>query len=380
MSGIYIHIPFCRQACSYCDFYFVTKTDQKQLFVHKLIEEIFYFKDSEYSSENVETIYFGGGTPSQLSGGEIEQILTAVNKVFGTSGVKEITFEMNPDDVNTNYLNDLKNLGITRASMGVQSFHPDLLSFMHRAHNREDALHCLELLEKSELQTYSVDLIYGNPNQTEEDLEEDIHTLMAFEPPHVSAYSLTIEPRTRLGKLVDLGRLKPLEDDIVGRHFDLVSQMLSEHNIHRYEVSNFARKDHEAIHNSNYWEHKNYLGFGPAAHSFWRDDKTRARRWQNKPDLSAYLANEAGENISNEEYLPPETLGEERIMLGLRTIKGVSSDLLTDSYQYPFSDLQLHYIEGLNEGGFLKSAEPLILNDKGLKLADHITLELISRH
>ncbi len=287
---------------------------------------------------------------------------------------------MNPDDVNAGYLNDLKNLGITRASMGVQSFHPDLLSFMHRAHNREDALHCLELLAKSGLQTYSVDLIYGNPSQSEEDLEDDIHTLMAFKPPHVSAYSLTIEPRTRLGKLVDLGRLKPMEDDIVGRHFDLVSKLLSEHGIHRYEVSNFARMGHEAIHNSNYWEHKNYLGFGPAAHSFWWDDKYRARRWQNKPDLTAYLSNKPGENIENEEQLSPETLGEERIMLGLRTIRGVSETHLSENYQYHFCLAQLHYIDELKEGGFLSSAKPLILNDEGLKLADRITLELISRH
>lgn len=380
MSGIYIHIPFCRQACSYCDFYFVTKSDQKKLFVQKLIEEILTYRDSEYSGENVETIYFGGGTPSQLTAGEIEQIITAINGVFDTSGIKEVTFEMNPDDVNAHYLNDLKNLGITRASMGVQSFHPDLLSFMHRAHNRDEALHCLELLENSGLPTYSVDLIYGNPNQSENDLKDDILTLMGFSPPHVSAYSLTIEPRTRLGKLVDLRRLKPLEDDMVSRHFDLVSQILSDHGIHRYEVSNFAREDHEAIHNSNYWEHKNYLGFGPAAHSFWWDDNSRARRWQNKRDLSAYISNKPDAYKENEEQLSLETLGEERIMLGLRTVKGVSETDLSENYRYHYQKSQLDYIDELKDGGFLSSAEPLILNDKGLKLADRITLELISRH
>lgn len=380
MSGIYIHIPFCRQACSYCDFYFVTKPGQKQAFVQKLTEEIFSYKDSDYSSEKVETIYFGGGTPSQLEPGELDQILQAVDSVFNISDVQEVTIEMNPDDVSAPYLNDLKKLGITRASMGVQSFHPDLLAFMHRAHNREDALHCLELLEKSGLPTYSVDLIYGNPGQREKDLEEDIRTLMTFRPPHVSAYSLTIEPRTRLGKLVELGRLKPQDDDVVSRHFDLVSKLLAEQDVYRYEVSNFARKGHEAIHNSNYWEHKNYLGFGPAAHSFWWENDSQARRWQNKADLQAYLSGQLNENKSNEELLSLETLGEERIMLGLRTINGISSKALTDVYKYEYDDLQLSYINELHSGGFLTSEEPLILNDSGLKLADHITLELISRH
>lgn len=381
MSGLYFHIPFCKQACSYCDFYFVTNTEYREHFVEKLIDEINSYRESSLINENVETVYFGGGTPSLLQENEIERILKNLDDIFGLSHVQEITLEMNPDDVSKEFIDRLHKCGITRASMGVQTFNSRLLTFMHRAHSREDALRCLDILSASDLLTYSVDVIYGNPGQSLDDLKADIDTLLKFNPPHISAYSLTIEPRTRLGKLAKLGRLNPADEEIVNQHFDMLTRLLSDNGIFRYEVSNYSRIGHEAIHNSNYWEHKNYLGFGPAAHSFWwSPDKKSADRWKNVSDLKSYLRYDFPAIKESEETLSMEVLGEERIMLGLRTRKGINNPLLEEKYHYHFSEKQNAYIRYLDKAGFLGSEDPLILNDSGLKLADHITLELISRH
>ncbi|HET8866566.1 MAG TPA: radical SAM family heme chaperone HemW, partial [Gracilimonas sp.] len=212
MSGLYIHIPFCKQACSYCDFYFVTRQQHKQDFVDELILEIHSKRDTQFTRKPIQTIYFGGGTPSLLTPSQVGSILEAVDSVFDLD-LKEITLEMNPDDVTKEYLSGLKSAGINRASMGVQSFDQDLLNFMNRAHTSEEALKCLELLEASDFNVFTVDLIYGNPGQTLEMLENDIDTILTFNPPHISAYSLTVEPQTRLGKQVKLGRIVPPEDD-----------------------------------------------------------------------------------------------------------------------------------------------------------------------
>ena len=378
MSGIYLHIPFCKQACSYCDFYFVTRSNQKKEFFDALIREIHSKKGTRFTKQPIQTIYFGGGTPSLLKPSQIEQIMQALDEVFSLD-VKECTLEMNPDDVKPQYLADLKNAGITRASMGVQSFDANLLEFMHRAHTREEALKSLEILASAGLDSFTVDLIYGNPGQSLEMLSHDLEQLMEFEPPHVSAYSLTIEPKTRLGKQFQLGRLLPPEDDEVAQHFDLVAETLKKHGIFRYEVSNFAKPGREALHNSAYWSHENYVGFGPAAHSFWWDeDKQSARRWNNKSDLNAYLSGEWTK--PNElEMLNQNTLAEERIMLGLRTVNGVQLAELERNYGFTFSEKQWHYLhQKEREKKVIVTPERLKLTPEGLRIADAIVLDLLS--
>lgn len=378
MSGLYIHIPFCKQACSYCDFYFVTRQEYKQDFVDELIREIHSKKGSKFAQKTIQTIYFGGGTPSLLSPRQIASILSAIHDVFKVEA-KEITLEMNPDDVTKDFLSGLKSAGVNRASMGIQSFNPELLDFMHRAHTSEEAIKSLELLHSTGFKVFTVDLIYGNPGQSEEMLMQDIDNILQFNPPHISAYSLTVEPRTRLGKQVELGRIIAPEDDIVARHFDLVVQTLKEAGIHQYEVSNYAKKGSEAIHNSNYWEHVNYLGFGPAAHSFWwEEDHQSAKRWNNPPDLNSYLDGN-WEKPSEIESLNLDTLAEERLMLGLRTTKGVSLTELRKSYEYTFNPAQVNYIERLQEGGKALLDDHLRLTTKGLKIADSILLDLVTR-
>lgn len=377
MSGLYIHIPFCKQACSYCDFYFVTRRQHKQDFVNELIKEIHQKKDSRFTEEAVRTIYFGGGTPSLLTPEQVEAILEAIRTVFNVE-LEEITFEMNPDDITKEYLAGLKSAGINRASMGVQTFNPDLLKFMNRAHTSKEALSCLEILAASAFNVFTVDLIYGNPGQTLTSLKQDIETILQFNPPHVSAYSLTIEPRTRLGKQVELGRIVPPDDEAVSSHFDLVIERLDEAGIYLYEISNYARPGSEAIHNSNYWNHENYLGFGPGAHSlWWNNDQKSARRWSNKQDLNSYLQSKWETPFETEELGLPE-LAEERLMLGLRTQKGISIEELKARYNFEFNQRQHSYITQLEKEGKAQTGERIFLTKNGLKIADAILLDLVT--
>ena len=374
MSGIYLHIPFCKQACSYCDFYFVTRTSEREHFVQRLVKYINSYKGSKFAEETVETIYFGGGTPSLLEPSQLEQIMEALHDIFDINE-REITLEMNPDDVSAQFLADLKSLGISRASMGVQSFEPELLEFMHRAHSSEEALQCLELLSASDFNSFTVDLIYGNPGQSEEQLERDINKLLEFDPPHISAYSLTIEPKTRLGKQVELGRLAPPEDDKVAKHFDLINRRFNSYGIERYEVSNYSLPGKEAIHNSSYWEHNNYLGLGPGAHSFWWDES--AERWENEQDLRKYLRDE---DQPEREELSLNQLAEERLMMGLRTRKGIKKRELSERYDYKLSSRQLDYLKNREQEGKVELDEKITLTDDGIKIADAIILDLVTLH
>ncbi|MFV1884801.1 MAG: radical SAM family heme chaperone HemW [Balneola sp.] len=378
MSSLYLHIPFCKQACSYCDFYFVTRQDHKQHFVDALIKEILFRKDSVFAEESIQTIYFGGGTPSLLSAKQVEAILEAISDTFKLD-VQEVTLEMNPDDVSPNYLSELKSVGITRASMGVQSFDEKLLQFMNRAHTKEEALACLEALSTSGFKSFTVDLIYGNPNQTLEMLDKDISILLEFNPTHISAYSLTIEPKTRLGKQLELGRIVEPDDELVASHFDLVEERLGEAGIKQYEVSNFAKPGFEAVHNSNYWSHENYLGFGPGAHSFrWSQDKSKAERWNNKADLKGYIGGR-WEFRNETEQLSLKELAEERLMLGLRTVKGLDRNELNERYQFMFKEKQLSYLhQKEKEGKVLISNSRIALTKEGLKISDAILLDLIT--
>jgi len=378
MSGIYIHIPFCKQACSYCDFYFVTRQNQRETFTKALVEEIKSYKNTRYTDETVQTIYIGGGTPSLMKASHLGDIFTALNNIFNLQP-EEVTIELNPDDVTLDYLNALHQLGITRASMGIQSFNPDLLRFMHRAHTSEHARHCLNLLAQSGFNSFTVDLIYGNPGQTPDMLMGDLETVISFDPPHISAYSLTVEEGTRLGKQVELNRIQPLPEDNVADQFDLTRQILAEAGLQQYEVSNFAKPGKEAIHNSAYWNHQNYLGLGPSAHSFWWDASGKsANRWNNEPNLRSYISGQKKKKKAEFEDLSLKTLAEERLMLGLRTVKGVTVNELQKRYNYTFSDKQKSYLQKMQEKRKIEVGDRIRLSSEGLPIADAITLDLLS--
>ncbi|MEX0928851.1 MAG: radical SAM family heme chaperone HemW [Balneolales bacterium] len=377
MTGIYLHIPFCKQACSYCDFYFVTRTGQKAGFVRSLTEEIARAAEKSIDKQ-VNTIYFGGGTPSLLAADEVNGIMSCLRRHYDLSGLQEVTFEMNPDDVNAGYLAELAGAGITRVSMGVQTFDAERLRFMNRAHSRQEAIQSLELLGLSPLRSYNVDLIYGNPGQTVGDLAADVEVLMQYDPPHLSAYALTIEPRTRLGMLSKKGILKAADDDMVAQHMDYLSHMLASRNTLRYEVSNYAKPGQEARHNSGYWNHADYIGFGPAAHSFVWDKATRkARRWKNTASLKSYMADKNKTDQNSVEHLGLDHLAEERLMMGLRTREGVLPDQLKHTYEYSLSETQLQYLNRICAEGYMTMDQALKLTPKGLKLADTIILTLL---
>lgn len=378
MAGIYIHIPFCKQACSYCDFYFVTQKKLVEPFTDALIQEIRSFRDTVYSDEPIETIYIGGGTPSQLSADQLQQIFNALDETFLLQP-EEVTMEMNPDDVTPEYLKSLLDTGVNRASMGIQSFDEKLLEFMHRAHTNQEAIKALEHLHTAGFPTFTADLIYGNPGQTLDMLEADIDQLLKFDPPHISAYSLTVEPKTRLGKQVELGRISPPDDEKVSAHFDLLTKKLRSAGLQRYEVSNYSKPGKEAVHNSNYWRHENYLGLGPAAHSFWWVNR-EAKRWENKPDIKSYLDNTKGQNRKNYEVLDLKGLAEERLMLGLRTVWGVSRVELKDRYQYELNTKQEQWLTYQKEKGMFEMEDDVIrLTSEGLKIADLLTVDLLSK-
>ena len=379
LSGIYLHIPFCKQACSYCDFYFVTRQEIRKDFVNRICEEIDRYAATRYSEEPVKTIYLGGGTPSLLEVGEIERIFIHIEKVFRLEP-EEITMEINPDDVTVDYLKGLRSLGIDRASMGIQSFDADRLIFMNRAHTPDEARFSLEALSRAGFRIFTTDLIYGNPGQETEELEADIDQLLAFDPPHISAYALTIEPRTRLGKQVELGRLNPADDDLVSDHIDLLNEKLSANGIYRYEVSNYSKSGFEAVHNGSYWRHENYLGFGPSSHSFWWDDEKGASRWKSENNINLYLSEPFEELYMEKENLPMDELGEERLFLGLRTSAGVSLDELHNRYDYQLSARQREWISQKKDEGLLQFDKQIIaLTGDGVKIADHLIVELLTR-
>lgn len=378
MAGLYIHIPFCKQACSYCDFYFSTRQQFRKPFLNALLNEIRSYRDSEFSEISWKTLYLGGGTPSLLLEEELNQIFDAIREVF-TTDFREVTMELNPDDVTKKYLKQIQNAGVNRASMGIQSFQPELLRFMHRAHTAAEAITALEALSETGFPSYTADLIYGNPGQSLEQLQEDVLQLLPFQPPHISAYSLTIEPRTRLGKELELGRLSPAGDETVAEHHTLLRSMLEEAGLHQYEVSNYALTGGEALHNSSYWTHQPYLGFGPSAHSFVRYEN-HAKRWQNRADLKTYISSSPSERREEIEFLDLETLAEERIMLGLRTREGVSLQELENRYRYFLSEQQNEWIRNQQSIQMIAmEGDSIRCSSGGLLIADYLTVELLSR-
>ncbi len=371
---------------------------------------------SRWASTKFKTLYFGGGTPSLLSLEHVERLLLAVDQAFN-SDFEEVTLELNPENSSKEYLEGLASLGITRLSVGIQSLQPHILTFMHRAHDQEGALRCLEQLVASPFVRWSADLIIANPGQSLDDVVADVSLLAGFEPPHISAYVLMLEERTRLEKQVALGRIQMPEGDIVADQMQAAQTSLKESGYTRYEVSSFARVEasdtteletmkqpqNRAIHNSRYWDHQPYLGLGPSAHSLWWDgtvENASATRWHEVKDLRQWMAvvhdNAAHPNVVHDnaahhaecekefqqelELLDEVTLAEERIMMALRTSEGISFQELADRYKVSFVEAHHQHIE---QWIAHKWAVPGLVNhvkftDTGLDRADALLLDLLT--
>jgi oxygen-independent coproporphyrinogen III oxidase len=322
MSGIYIHIPFCKQACHYCDFHFSTSMKKKDEMVLALAKELQLRKDEfQFDAEFpcIETIYFGGGTPSVLTVKEIQLLIDTVRQNYPVSQNPEITLEANPDDLSEENLSAFAAIGINRLSIGIQSFFEEDLKLMHRAHDSVQAKKCLELATRY-FDNISLDLIYGIPGMTNERWRQNIETALSFGIPHISSYALTVEPKTALNKLIQTGKVDAPKDEVAQEHFMILVETLEANGLVHYELSNFGKENYFSRNNSAYWLGKKYLGIGPSAHSY--DGVSRS--W-NVANNALYLkAIQKGELPREVELLSQEDLYNEYIMTGLRTIWGVS--------------------------------------------------------
>jgi oxygen-independent coproporphyrinogen III oxidase len=323
MAGIYIHIPFCRKACHYCNFHFSTSLHRKPALLEAINKEIYttVFPVGVVRERNIETIYFGGGTPSILSTEEITGLLDALKQAYTISETAEITLESNPDDITAEKLGEWKKAGINRLSIGIQSFFEADLKWMNRAHNAVQARTCISLARQYGFNDLTIDLIYGTPTLTDEQWQENVSLALALGINHLSCYALTVEANTALDHFIQKGKLPQVDEAKQGRHFDLLLKWMEEAGFEQYEISNFSRPGHQSRHNSNYWSGKPYYGFGPAAHSF-DGEKTR---WWNIANNAIYTDKMmAGDPVFESEILTPVQRVNEIIMTSLRTKNGLN--------------------------------------------------------
>ncbi|AYN05503.1 radical SAM family heme chaperone HemW [Flavobacterium sp. 140616W15] len=333
MSGIYIHIPFCKQACNYCDFHFSTSMKKKEDMVLAIAKEIamrkneLEFPDSTRIDNQIETIYFGGGTPSVLTNDEINFLISEVYKNYKVVDNPEITLEANPDDLSAERIFELSKSPINRLSIGIQSFFEDDLKMMNRAHNSEEAKKCLEEATKY-FDNISLDLIYGVPGMSNEKWKHNIETALSFGIPHISSYALTVEPKTALSKLIQTGKVAKPNDEVASAHFMILVETLEANGFIHYELSNFGKENYFSKNNSAYWLGRKYIGVGPSAHSY--DGVSRS--W-NISNNSLYLKSIQDNKLPNEvEVLSVSDRYNEYIMTGLRTIWGVSLDRIEKEF------------------------------------------------
>ncbi|QQY83263.1 radical SAM family heme chaperone HemW [Tamlana sp. s12] len=379
-AAIYIHIPFCKQACYYCDFHFSTSLKKKDELLQSLILEL-EMRKADFENLIIETIYFGGGTPSLLSQEEIQVLLDAVYKHYTVCDAPEITLEANPDDLSSSKIRVLAHSPVNRLSIGVQSFFEDDLKSMNRAHNAHEAKACLEEAI-AYFDNITIDLIYGIPNMSLEKWDANIALALGFGVPHISSYALTVEPKTALDSFVKKGVFPPIDEDLALQHFNHLLKRTHEAGFVHYEISNFGKPDYFSKHNTSYWQGKPYLGIGPSAHSFLGNE----RSW-NVANNNKYIQSIAkGELPKTVETLSKIDRFNEYVMTGLRTIWGVSLPQVEAEFgetflQYlqkhaaPFlNDDLLAMSEGVNENG--QVIKSLIATQKGKFLIDGIASEL----
>ncbi|HAJ82714.1 MAG TPA: coproporphyrinogen III oxidase, partial [Zunongwangia profunda] len=317
MSGIYIHIPFCKQACHYCDFHFSTSLKKKSELVSALQNEL-VLRKNELPNEPIKTIYFGGGTPSLLNLEELTAIFKTIYTEFTIAENPEITLEANPDDLSEEKINELANSKINRLSIGVQSFFEEDLKLMNRAHNAEEALNSIKLA-RSKFDNISVDLIYGIPGMSNERWQKNIQILLDLDIPHISSYSLTVEPNTALQKFIEKGKIKPVDDAAAAQHFETLRTVLKNAGFEHYEFSNYGKPGYFSQNNTAYWLGKPYLGIGPSAHSY----DGNSRKWNIANNTLYIKAIERSELPLEVEELSITDRYNEYIMTRLRTYFGV---------------------------------------------------------
>jgi oxygen-independent coproporphyrinogen-3 oxidase len=372
MAGIYLHIPFCKQACYYCDFHFSTNLTTKRELVEAIARELILQK--EYvNGERINTIYFGGGTPSLLTEEELDLLFDTIHENFSVSDAAEITLEANPDDLSLSRLRQLQSQGVNRLSIGIQSFDDKVLQFLNRAHNSQSATVCVEEARNAGFQNISIDLIYAIPGQDDDAWKQNIAQAIRLSPEHISSYSLTIEDKTVFGRWAATGKLKVTEDDVAASQLETLVTLLGDAGFEQYEVSNFARPGFESRHNSSYWKQERYLGVGPSAHSY-----NQSSRQYNISNNAAYVRGMQQNIIPfTLESLTREDKINDFLLTTLRTQWGTDLKKLQQLYQYDLLADHEQYIKSLCEQKFaLLQNDTLLLTKSGKLLADKIASDL----
>ena len=372
MAGIYIHIPFCRQACHYCDFHFSTSLKSKKDFLNALKKEISLQKNY-LGTKNISTIYLGGGIPSVLSKEEILEIFSELAKHFSIDKNAEITLEANPDDLSKEKLKELSQTPINRLSIGTQSFSDEDLKFLNRIHSSKDAIKSVKNAQEANFKNITIDLIYGIQTLTNKQWKKNIEQALAMDVKHISCYSLTVEPRTAMHSFIEKGKIKNVDTKKSADQFEILIGEMKKNNFIHYEISNFGKENFFSKHNSNYWKGVSYLGLGPSAHSY----DGISRQW-NVRSNSVYISSLTKNKIPSEkEILSEEQKYNEYVMTSLRTIWGTDFNYITDSFPERFSaNFEKESAPYLKNKMMVKEKNIFSLTDKGKLFADKIASDL----
>ena len=373
MAGIYIHIPFCKKLCYYCDFYHVITSEKNSVFVDALLKETALRKDY-LEDETVSTIYIGGGTPSVFSIKELSDILNQINKFFRVEENCEITIELNPDDVNQDYMEGLKKLNINRISLGVQSWRDPDLKMLNRRHNSEQAAAALTEVFNAGFNNVTIDLIYGIPGMTVKEWSSNLDKAFSFDIKHLSAYHLTIEPGTVFGKMQEKGHFTEIDEDESNAQFNTLIEKAEAAGFIHYEISNFGKPGYFSKHNSNYWKQVNYLGLGPSAHSF----NGYSRQW-NIRNLNGYIKSiNSGKSFFEKEELDTKARFNEYIMTSLRTMWGIDLEYIETTFEKECYDYVVNLSGKFKNYGLMKQEKnSLVLTNQGKMISDNIISEFM---
>ncbi len=390
MAGLYLHIPFCKQACHYCNFHFSTSLKQKPAMVQAILKELGWRQDY-LENKTLTSIYFGGGTPSLLDEAELNAIFEKIDRLFNIASDAEITLEANPDDLTLEKLQSLKQTPVNRLSIGIQSFAEADLQFMNRAHNATEAKVCIENALNTGFKNLTVDLIYGSPTTSDTQWIENVELVTSYGIPHLSCYALTVEEKTALAHFVKTGKAPAIEEEQAARQFEILIQLLENKGYEHYEISNFAKPGWYARHNSSYWLGEPYLGVGPAAHSF---DGKNTRQW-NVANNARYMGvledwkggrledwkigrveNENMEGLFEQEILSLAQRYNEYVMTSLRTMWGTQLAQI-QKFGQVFESHFLHIVKDfISKGWVIQTKDAFLLSKEGKLLADFIAAEL----
>ena len=372
MAGLYIHIPFCKQACHYCNFHFSTTKKNKQQIVSAIASEM-NLRKGYLNAESISSIYFGGGTPSILSVDEIKQLLNSVYDNFIVEDNVEITLEANPDDLTIEKINELAQTKINRLSIGIQSFFDDDLIWMNRAHQSKQALDCISNAKKAAFENITIDLIYGMPTLTDEKWIANLEMALSLNIDHISSYALTVENKTALDYLIRQKKTLPVNEEQSARQFEMLISILGKNKFEQYEISNFARNKKYAVHNTSYWKNEIYLGVGPSAHSF----NKITRCWNVANNVSYLKEIEQNNPLFETEILTIENRLNEYIMTGLRTIWGCDIQFVESEFGQSYSEKITHEIVKMQSAGLIEiKGDILTLTPKAKLFADKLASDL----